>query len=108
VPSAACATASITQAGLIARRRQELIATRTTVEERLAERKLKVIGPSQANMLVIDWKTKTAKEMQAAFRAQGVEIARTFPAWPAVSRITIGSKADMDGFFAALDRIEAA
>jgi histidinol-phosphate aminotransferase len=46
--------------------------------------------------------------MQTAFRAQGVEIARTFPAWPTVSRITIGSKEDMDGFFAALDRIGSA
>jgi len=107
-PSAACATASITQADLIARRRAELIATRTMVEEGLTKRKLKVIGPSQANMLMIDWKTKTSKDMQAAFRAQGVEIARTFPVWPTVSRITIGSKADMEGFFAALDRIGSA
>src|SRR5215469_13045100 len=108
VPSAACATASITEAGLIARRRQELIATRTMVEDRLTKRKFKIIGPSQANMLMIDWKTKTAKEMQAAFRARDVEIARTFPAWPTVSRITIGSKADMEGFFAALEKIESA
>jgi histidinol-phosphate aminotransferase len=107
-PSAACAAVSIAQADLIARRRQELIATRTMVEEMLTKRKLKIIGPSQANMLMIDWKTKTSKDMQAAFRAQDVEIARAFPAWPTVSRITIGSKSDMEGFFVALDRIGSA
>ena len=107
-PSAACAAASIVQSDLIARRREELIATRTMVEDRLTKRKLKLIGPSQANMLMIDWKAKTSKDMLAAFRAQGVEIARTFPVWPTVSRITIGSKADMEGFFAALDKIGSA
>jgi histidinol-phosphate aminotransferase len=108
VPSAACAAASVVQADLIARRRAELIQTRSMVEEFLTKRKFKIIGPSQANMLMIDWKTKSAKDMQAAFRAQGVEIARTFPAWPTVSRITIGSKADMDGFIAAFDRVVSA
>jgi histidinol-phosphate aminotransferase len=107
-PSAACATASLTQKALMDQRRQELIATRTMTEDFLKKRGLKVIGPSQANMVMVDWKTKTAKEMQTAFRAQGVEIARTFPAWPTVSRLTIGSKADMEGFFAAFDKVVSA
>ena len=74
----------------------------------LTKRGLKLIGPSHANMLMIDWKTKTAKDMQAAFAAQGVEIARVFPAWPTVSRISIGSKADMEGFFAAFNKVVSA
>ena len=68
----------------------------------------KVIGPSEANMLMVDWKTKTAKDMQAAFRAQGVLIARVFPTWPTVSRISIGSKQDMEGFFDAFNKVVSA
>jgi histidinol-phosphate aminotransferase len=76
--------------------------------EFLTKRDLRVIGPSEGNMQMVDWKTKTAKEMQAAFRAQGVEIARTFPVWPTVSRITIGSKEDMQGFFDAFNKVVSA
>ena len=77
-------------------------------EEFLTKRGLKLIGPSHGNMLMIDWKTKSAKDMKAAFAAQGVEIARVFPAWPTVSRISIGSKADMEGFFAAYSKVASA
>ncbi len=108
IPSAACATASLTAKSLIDARRAELIATRTMTEDFLKKRGLKLIGPSHANMLMIDWKTKTAKDMKAAFAAQGVEIARVFPAWPTVSRISIGSKADMEGFFAAYNKVVSA
>ena len=54
---------------------------------------------------MIDWKTKSAKEMQAAFRAQSVEIAGgRWPIWPTVSRISIGSRQDMEGFFKRLQQ----
>jgi len=105
IPSVACATASLTQASLIAERRKQLTEVRGMTEDFLKKRNLRLILPTEANMLMVDWKTKTAHEMQTAFRAQGVEIARTFPAWPTVSRITIGSKADMEGFFAAFDKV---
>ena len=108
IPSAACATASLTAHDLIAARRKELMDNRTMTEDFLTKRGLKLIGPSQANMLMIDWKTKSSKEMQAAFAAQGVEIARVFPTWPTVSRISIGSKADMEGFFAAFNKVVSA
>ena len=74
----------------------------------LTKRGLKLIGPSEANMLMIDWKTKSSKEMQEAFRNQGVQIARVFPTWPTVSRISIGSKEDMEGFFAAFNKVVSA
>ena len=93
VPSAACAVASLTDKASIAARRKMLMDNRAMTVDFLTKRGLKLIGPSEANMLMIDWKTKSSKEMQAAFRAQGVEIARVFPAWPTVSRISIGSKA---------------
>ncbi|HXR95205.1 MAG TPA: aminotransferase class I/II-fold pyridoxal phosphate-dependent enzyme [Rhizomicrobium sp.] len=105
VPSAACATASLGDKATFASRRKTLVENRAMTVDFLTKRGLKLIGPSEANMLMIDWKTKTAKEMQAAFRAQGVEIARVFPTWPTVSRISIGSKQDMEGFFSAFNKI---
>jgi len=92
----------------IAARRKELMENRAATVELLTKRNFKVIGVSDANFLMVDWKTKTAKDMQAAFRAQGVQIAGArWPTWPTVSRITIGSKQDMDGFFAALNKVAA-
>jgi histidinol-phosphate aminotransferase len=105
VPSAVCATASLTQAGLIAERRKEVGAIRAMTVDFLKKQNLRLILPTETNMLMVDWKTKTAREMQAAFMARKVEISRTFPAWPTVSRITIGSKADMEGFFTAFKKV---
>jgi histidinol-phosphate aminotransferase len=107
--SIACATANLTQHTMLNQRRQELIETRTMTEDFLKKRNLRIIGPSEANMVMVDWKSKSAKDMQAAFHAQGVDIAGPrWPIWPTVSRITIGSKSDMEGFFGALDKIVSA
>ena len=47
--------------------------------------------------------------MQAAFRAQDVEIAGgRWPIWPTVSRISIGSHQDMEGFFNAFNKVVSA
>ena len=56
-------------------------------------------------MIMIDWKTKPAGQVQAAFRTQSVEIGRSWPIWPTVSRVTIGSMADMTAFCGALDKV---
>jgi len=108
IPSVACATASLTQASLIAERRRELAEVRGMTVDFLKKQNLRLILPTETNMLMVDWKTKTAHEMQTAFLARKVEISRTFPAWPTVSRITIGSKADMEGFFAAFKKVVSA
>jgi histidinol-phosphate aminotransferase len=108
IPSIACATASLTQASLIAERRKQLNEVRGMTEDFLKKQNLRLILPTETNMLMVDWKTKTAHEMQTAFRAQNVEISRTFPAWPTVSRITIGSRSDMEGFFAAFKKVVSA
>jgi histidinol-phosphate aminotransferase len=108
VPSTACAIASLTDTASIAARRKMLMDNRAMTVDFLTKRGLKLIGPSEANMLMIDWKTKSSKEMQEAFRNQGVLIARVFPTWPTVSRISIGSKQDMEGFFAAFNKVVSA
>jgi histidinol-phosphate aminotransferase len=104
LPSLACATASLTAADLIAARRNEMRAARAMTLKHLKQRNLTVI-PTAANMFMIDWQTRPAKDMQAVFRTQDIEIGRSWPIWPTVSRITVGSMAEMSAFCAALDVI---
>ena len=104
LPSLACATASLTAAPLIAARREQMKIARGIALDHLKARGLEV-KPTSANMFMIDWKTKQAKDMQAAFRTQSVEIGRSWPIWPTVSRVTVGSKAEMIAFCQALDKV---
>ncbi len=104
LPSLACATASLTAATLIARRKAEMEAARGYTLDHLKKRGLAVV-PTNANMIMIDWKTKPAKVVQDAFRTQSVEIGRSWPIWPTVSRITVGSMEDMQNFAIALDKV---
>ena len=72
----------------------------------LTKRGLRVIGPSYGNMIMVDWKTKTAKEMIGIYKAANVQIAADrWPVWPTVGRISIGTKQEMEAFFAATNKI---
>ena len=104
LPSLACATASLTAAPLIAARREQMQVARGIALDHLKARGLDV-KPTSANMFMIDWKTKPAVAMQAAFRTQSVEIGRSWPIWPTVSRVTVGSAAEMKVFCMALDKV---
>ncbi len=104
--TAACANASLTAQSLIDARRKLLIANRDMTVDFLTKRGLKVIGPSHGNMVMVDWKTKTAKEMGEIYKARGVQIAAPrWPVWPTVGRISIGTKKEMEAFFAATNKI---
>ena len=108
IPTTACATASLAATALIEARRKEMWANRAMTVDYLTKRGLKVIGPSEANMIMVDWKTKSAKEMGTIYKAQGVQIAGPrWPSWPTVGRISIGNKADMDAFCNATGKILA-
>lgn len=104
LPSLACGTASLTAAPLIAARRKEMQEARAMSLEHIRKRGLSVI-PTDANMFMIDWKTVPAGKMQAAFRTQSVEIGRSWPVWPNISRVTVGSMEDMTAFCGALDKV---
>jgi histidinol-phosphate aminotransferase len=106
VTSLACATASLTAAPLIAARRLEMQNARGLTLDHLKARRIDV-KPTEANMFMIDWKTKKATDMQAAFRKESVEIGRSWPIWPTVSRVTVGSMSDMKAFCVALDKVTA-
>jgi histidinol-phosphate aminotransferase len=107
LPSLACATASLTAAPLIAQRRAEMQSARGLTLDHLKKYKGLEVKPTDANMVMIDWKTKPARDVQAAFRNESVEIGRSWPIWPTVSRITIGSAGEMKDFCMALDKIMA-
>ena len=104
LPSLACGTASLTALDLIAVRRKEMQEARGLAIEHVKKRGL-TVHPTDANMFMIDWKTVPAPKMQDAFRAQSVEIGRSWPIWPTVSRVTVGSMDDMVAFNAALDKV---
>lgn len=107
ITTVACGTASLKAADLIVARRKEMEAARAMTLAHLTKRGV-AFKRTDSNMFMIDWKTKPAKEVQAAFRAQSVEIGRSWPIWPTVSRITVGSMADMHNFCAALDKVVTA
>ncbi|HEX4181856.1 MAG TPA: pyridoxal phosphate-dependent aminotransferase [Caulobacteraceae bacterium] len=104
LPSLACATASLTALDLIAARRKEMQEARAMALDHLRKRGLTVL-PTNANMFMVDWKTVPAQKIQAAFRTQSVEIGRSWPIWPTISRVTVGSMDDMTAFCAALDQV---
>jgi len=104
VTSLACATASLSAADLIAARRAEMREARAMAIDHVKKRGLTVL-PTNANMFMVDWKSVPAAKMQAALRTQSVEIGRSWPIWPTVSRVTVGSMADMTAFCAGLDQV---
>jgi Histidinol-phosphate/aromatic aminotransferase and cobyric acid decarboxylase len=100
----ACGTASLPLSDQIAARRKQMIAAREETIAHVARRGLKVVPGSQANMFMVDW-GKDPKLMNAAFLEQGVQIGRSWTAYPTASRITVGSGEEMQKFRLALDRI---
>ncbi|SEQ54239.1 pyridoxal phosphate-dependent aminotransferase [Sphingobium sp. YR768] len=100
----ACGTASVTQAALIKARRAEMNAAREKAVSHLTTKGIKVIPGSQANMFMIDW-GKPAKPMLDALLAQNVQIGRSWPIWPNVSRVSVGSMKEMEAFNAAIDKV---
>ena len=100
----ACGTASVGEAELIKARRAEMVANREKSVAHLKKKGIKVIPGSQANMFMVDW-GKPAKDMQAALLAANVQIGRNWPVWPNVSRVSVGSAAEMDAFNTAIDKV---
>jgi histidinol-phosphate aminotransferase len=100
----ACGTASVTQAALIKARRAEMNAAREKAVSHLTAKGIKVIPGSHANMFMVDW-GKPAKPMMEALLAQNVQIGRSWPIWPNVSRVSVGSMKEMEAFNAAIDKV---
>ena len=100
----ACGTVSVAQADLIKARRAEMVAARDKAVSHLKAKGIKVIPGSQANMFMVDW-GKPAKPMLEAILAANVQIGRSWPIWPNVSRVSVGSMEEMEAFNAAVDKV---
>ncbi|QHC35311.1 pyridoxal phosphate-dependent aminotransferase [Komagataeibacter xylinus] len=99
----ATGTSSLTQSAAIVERRNQMIAAREETFAHLKKRGLTYL-PSNANMFMVDWK-QPAQTMRDAFASRKVDIGRSWPIWPTMSRVTVGSAEDMKAFCAALDQI---
>lgn len=102
-PSVVCGAVSLVQADLIAARRAEMVKARDRSLALLDKRGIRYIPP-RANFFMVDWK-RPAKEVQAQFAKEGIEIGRSWPIWPNISRITVGSAAEMAAFDAAVVKL---
>ncbi|MFC0687488.1 pyridoxal phosphate-dependent aminotransferase [Novosphingobium clariflavum] len=101
----ACGTASLTLADQIKARRDQMIAAREASIAHVEKRGLKVLPGSHANMFMVDWGGKAPKAMMEALLAQGVQIGRSWSAYPTMSRVTVGSAEEMQKFRLALDKV---
>jgi histidinol-phosphate aminotransferase len=101
----ACGIASLPLADQIAARRAEMVAVREKTIAYVESRGLRVLPGSKANMFMVAWKDKTPADMMAAFLQQNVQIGRSWPSHPKMSRVTVGSAEDMQKFCIALDKI---
>ncbi|NHN92782.1 aminotransferase class I/II-fold pyridoxal phosphate-dependent enzyme [Acetobacter sicerae] len=104
VSALAGAKASLLLPEQIRKRREGMTAVRNSVEQHLAERGIRFIPGSQANMIMVDWGRPVAEVVQA-FEQGGIVIGRSWPIWPNMSRVTIGSAEEMRLFNQQVDRI---
>jgi len=107
IPAVACGRTAYASAGEIAARRAEMIANRERTIAYLKQRGISVHPGSEANMFMVDWKTRPAAEVQKALLEQKVQIGRNWQIWPTASRVTVGSAEEMNAFCAAVDRVIA-
>ncbi|MBV1837600.1 aminotransferase class I/II-fold pyridoxal phosphate-dependent enzyme [Acetobacter estunensis] len=88
----------------VRRRREDMTSVRREVEAHLTHRHIAFVPGSVANMIMVDW-SHPAKDVAAAFAKEGVIIGRNWPIWPNVSRITLGSREEMQVFLRQVDRL---
>lgn len=104
ITAMACGNAVYGERALIAARRKEMNANREETIAWLEKNGIRCHPGSEANMFMVDWKSRPAREMQAALlkAPQKVQIGRNWAIWPTVSRVTVGSAADMSAFRSAV------
>jgi histidinol-phosphate aminotransferase len=99
----AAATASLTDKAQVEQGRQRNNEVKKYVYSELEKMGFKFI-PSEANFLMIDLR-RTAWPVITKLRGHQVEVGRVFPALPNFLRVTIGTKPQMEGFFAAFRQV---
>lgn len=103
VPAIAAALASLREPGLVAQRREQNARVRQATVAWLGKRGFRCV-PSEANCFMVDVQRDGAA-FTAAMAERGVVIGRSWPIWPQVVRVTVGTEAEMDAFRAAFAAI---
>lgn len=96
------ANASLKHTGLIAERKKINADVRDETFQWLDRNGYSYIR-SQSNCFMLDTK-RAAKEIIDAMAAQKVFIGRIWPAWPTYTRITVGTRPEMEQFQAAFNK----
>lgn len=99
------ATASLKTKTLVAERRKTIGDIREDVFEYLDKHNIKYVR-SDSNCFMLDTK-RPAKEFMQAMQAKKIYVGRVWAAWPTYSRITIGTKDEMQKFKAAVVEVMA-
>lgn len=103
ITAAAAATASLQEPNLVPERKQINAGIRNDVFQWLDKKGLSHT-PSQANFFMVETK-RPAIQVIDALAQQNVFIGRVFPALPTHVRVTVGTRADMESFEAAFERV---
>lgn len=96
------ASASLKHTGLVAERKKMNAGVREETFQWLDKNGYSYIR-SQSNCFMLDTK-RPAKEIIDAMAAQKVFIGRIWPAWPTYTRITVGTRPEMEQFQAAFKK----
>ena len=96
-------TASVKSKNLIAERRGINTKIREDVLEFLDKKSIKYI-PSVSNKFMME-AGRPGAELTRALAGEKIFIGRTWPAWPTMVRVTVGTQAEMDKFKTALSKV---
>jgi histidinol-phosphate aminotransferase len=103
VTAVAAATASLNEPQLVAERKHVNAEVRAATFEWLSRNGYSYI-PSVSNCFMLDTR-RPAKQVIAAMAQQNVIIGRIWPAMPTYTRITVGTREEMDRFQAAFQNV---
>ena len=104
ITSSIAARVSLEDTGLIPTRKAYIAQNRVETIAFLNENKYKVIAGSQSNCFMIDT-GRNGQQVIAAMARKKVYIGRTWPVWPNVVRITVGTNDDMARFRVAYKEV---
>ena len=104
ITGSAAANVSLLDPELVPARKKIIGDTRRDTLAWLAENNYKVIGKSQANCFMIDT-GRDGRSVIGAMQAKKVYIGRTWPIWPSVVRVSVGTPAEMAKFKTAFKEV---
>ncbi len=104
ITSSIAARVSLEDTSLVPQRKAYIAQTRNETIKFLEANGYKVIPGSQSNCFMIDT-GRNGRKVMAAMAQKKVIIGRTWPVWPDVVRITVGSREDMSKFRTAFKEV---